>query len=73
VIAFQQKPKMAKAGLESQAQTGESRPGVVVDYAAATRTRGRASRKELPGAAVARKRVVGAPRVTRRADVALAR
>jgi RNA polymerase sigma factor for flagellar operon FliA len=37
VLAFQQKPKMAKAGLERPARPGAA-PGVVVDYASVSRT-----------------------------------
>jgi RNA polymerase sigma factor for flagellar operon FliA len=66
VIAFQQKPKMAKADLASQSRSGDTTHGVVVEYAPRA-ARAKATRKSF--AVAPRKRVVAA----RRADVAVAR
>jgi RNA polymerase sigma factor for flagellar operon FliA len=65
VIAFQQKPKMAKADLDSQSRSGDTTHGVVVDYARAARAK--STRKSFTAAP--RKRVIAA----RHADVAVAR
>src|SRR5690349_14198986 len=64
VIAFQ-KPKMAKADLDSQARSVDTTHGVVVDYAPRA-VRARTTRKAF---GAPRKRVIAA----RRADVAVAR
>jgi RNA polymerase sigma factor for flagellar operon FliA len=49
VLAFQQKPRTAAATLESRTSKADTRPGVVVPYASASRTarRSSASRKGL--------------------------
>jgi RNA polymerase sigma factor for flagellar operon FliA len=74
VIAFQQKPKMAKAGLDNGARAVDT-PGVVVDYVSATRVaRGRATFGASRDAVTPRKRMVAtAAKASRRADVAVAR
>jgi RNA polymerase sigma factor for flagellar operon FliA len=73
VIAFQQKPKMAKAGLDSQARTADA-PGVVVDYVSATRARERAAFGTSRDGAAPRKRVVAtAAKAARRESIAVAR
>ena len=73
VIAFQQKPRMAKAQLSSETRVGDATPGVVVDYASVSRTaRTRATNRSAFVAP--RKRVVAtASKIARRADVAIAR
>jgi RNA polymerase sigma factor for flagellar operon FliA len=38
ILEFQQKPRMAKATLDSRPANGVARPGVVVNYASASRT-----------------------------------
>jgi hypothetical protein len=80
VIAFQQKPRMAKAQLSSETRVGDATPGVVVDYASVSRAaRTRATNRSAFGtsreAVAPRKRVVAtaASKISRRADVALAR
>ena len=76
MIAFQQKPKMAKADLESESRGADATHGVVVDYASATRAaRARTTRKSFDATrelALPRKRMVTAKNA-RRADVAVAR
>ena len=80
VIAFQQKPRMAKAQLSSETRVGDATPGVVVDYASVSRAaRTRATNRSAFGtsreAVAPRKRVVAtaASKIARRADVAIAR
>ena len=76
VIAFQQKPKMAKAQLASESRL-DATTGVVVDYASANRTRAtnRAAFGTSRDGAASRKRVVAtaASKLSRRAGVAIAR
>ena len=74
VIAFQQKPKMAKAGLETHARAVDA-PGVVVDYVSATRAaRGRAAFATSRDGAAPRKRMVAtAAKTARREPLAAAR
>jgi RNA polymerase sigma factor for flagellar operon FliA len=74
VIAFQ-KPKMAKAALETSSRSMPETHGVVVEYARATRVARARTRKPFGTANAdvhARKRVMAAKN-TRRPDVALAR
>jgi RNA polymerase sigma factor for flagellar operon FliA len=74
VIAFHQKPRMAKADLDSQSRNTQEH-GVVVDYARATRVARARTRKAFGPATTdmpSRKRVMAAKN-TRRNDVALAR
>jgi hypothetical protein len=66
VIAFQQKPKMAKASLDVPSHGTDAAHGVVVDYVSATRAARARTRKGFG------KRVMTS-RSTRRSDVALAR
>ena len=68
VIAFQQKPKMAKAQLDTDARSSETPHGVVVDYVSATR-----SARNRPTGKAFGKRVVAAAKTTRRPNVAVAR
>jgi RNA polymerase sigma factor for flagellar operon FliA len=80
VIAFQQKPRMAKAQPSRETRAADATPGVVVDYASATRAaRTRATNRSAFGisreAVAPRKRVMAtdASKSSRRADVAFAR
>ena len=80
VIAFQQKPRMAKAQLSSETRLGDATPGVVVDYASVSRAaRTRATNRSAFGtsreAVAPRKRVVAtaASKIARRDGVAIAR
>jgi RNA polymerase sigma factor (sigma-70 family) len=75
VIAFQQKPKMAKADLDSQSRDTAETHGVIVDYARATRAARARTRKAFAAGSAdmhARTRVMTAKNA-RRDDVALAR
>jgi RNA polymerase sigma factor for flagellar operon FliA len=78
VIAFQQKPKMAKAQLATETRV-DAAPGVVVNYASVNRTaRARATNRTAFGVsretAASRKRVVEtAVKMSRRDGVAIAR
>jgi hypothetical protein len=75
VIAFQQKPKMAKAQLATAARV-DAAPGVVVDYASVNRSRAtnRAAFGVSRETAASRKRVVAtSTKMSRRAGVAIAR
>ena len=67
VIAFHQKPKMVKAGLESQSRSVDTTHGVVVDYAT------RAARTRITRRPFAAPRKVVAAKTARRVDVAIAR
>jgi len=79
VIAFQ-KPRMAKAHLQSEPRAADATPGVVVDYASVSRAaRARTTNRVAFGtsreAVAPRKRVVAtaAAKMSRRANVAVAR
>jgi RNA polymerase sigma factor for flagellar operon FliA len=83
ILEFQQKPRMVKATLESRSVSSEARPGVVVNYASASRTlrskspnrKGLASQRQPLSS---RKRSASAPatspvtKITRRANTGLA-
>lgn len=83
ILEFQQKPRMAKATLDSRNVDGVTKPGVVVNYASASRTlrskspsrKGLASQRQPLSS---RKRSASAPatspvtKITRRANTGLA-